>query len=49
MNKYEVDDKVVKRIAMKVLLLERQLNKNENIKKIDVVKQIKRIIDNEVK
>jgi 23S rRNA C2498 (ribose-2'-O)-methylase RlmM len=49
MYKYEDEEILIKRIAMQVLLFERQLNKNDSIKQIDVVRKIKKIIDREVK
>jgi aryl-phospho-beta-D-glucosidase BglC (GH1 family) len=48
MDMSEVNEAVVKRIAFKVLQVERTDGKNPQVKKGDIVKKIKRIIEEEV-
>jgi len=43
------DRQLVTRLAMKILLLERKTSNNNNIRQIDIVRKIKKIIEKEVK
>jgi len=43
------DRQLVTRLAMKILLLERKKSNNNNIRQIDIVRKIKKIIEKEVK
>lgn len=42
------DKKLVTRLAMRILLLERNTSNDNNLRQIDIVRKIKKIIDKEV-